>query len=229
VHDPPLPDSGGRRQRGVERQGLRCRPVRSGSTGGRSRRGDGIGVQPLQPAALVAHHDADVGRIQLDGEELADPGADVLGGAGVGEGLGGEQEGLAALVGATLRLLELVAAVALPPGVEPGQAQAQVRGAGAGDVAEHVELRCGPGPGLRVDRAERPEDVAGLVGERHAGVGGDAEIEDGEVVADEGFARASAITNGCSATTSRQSEWRSGVDRLVAQGSGSPTIPGKTC
>ena len=59
----------------------------------------------------------------------------------------------------------------------------QLRRAGVGEVAQGGQLVVGPLPRPDVDGTERPEDVAGLVGERHPGIGDDAEVVDGAVVA----------------------------------------------
>ncbi len=47
-------------------------------------------VRVPEPAPLVEQHDVDVDGVQLGGDQLAEPGADVVDGAGVDEGLGGD-------------------------------------------------------------------------------------------------------------------------------------------
>ena len=178
VHDASFPNRGRRRQRGGQRHHRARRRLGVGRPVGAP------GVEPHEPVVLVEHHQADVDRRQLAGDQITDPGADVGHAAGVGEGLRGQQQALAAVIGPPLGRLELIPTAPLAAGVPADQAQPQVRGAGPSDVAQRVEIGVGPGPRPVVDSAQRAQDVAVAIGQGHARVGDDAEVGRGQVVAD---------------------------------------------
>lgn len=81
-----------------------------------------------------------------------------------------------------LPLLDQVAAPGLDTGVVPGQPQPKLGRTGAGDVVQRGEVVVGPVPRSPVDRAQRAEDPAPLVGQGDTRIGDDAEIRDREVV-----------------------------------------------
>ena len=72
-------------------------------------------------------------------------------------------------------------------GREPGQPQPQLGGTRLGQAAQQVEFGGGPLPRRDVDRAQRPQDVARLVGQRHPGVGHRAQLVDGRTVPEQGM------------------------------------------
>jgi hypothetical protein len=107
--------------------------------------------------------------------------------------------------------------------------QLQLRRAGAGQVGEHGQVGLGPPARLVVDGAQRADHPAVGVRQRHARVGDDLQLGNGEVVPHQGWRRASSMTRGSAeATTCWQNEWLSGVRRSLCYGSSRPAAPGNT-